>query len=351
MEGKRLTAAREGAVDLTKAAATCAVLLIHCSANRFALWDIGGGPWLANAFWSLIGRWAVPAFLLCSGALMNDPDRELPLEKLLGRYVLRLVAALSVWAALYEGLRFLIGWGSASPLELAAGACRNWLTGGTFYHLYYFYFALALYLALPLTRLIIRHAGEREVRYILVLWLFAGSVLPFLQYFPPVKWMGSSLLYYLLPAAFLCPGLGLLGWYLRRHPPKGWVLWAAVFAGSFAAVFLGVWRRSAAAGWLDGVYLDAFNPFILLMAVSVFRLAQYMTRDGRDAPRWALFLSRASFCVYLVHPAFQLLARKAWFEALPPLWGVPAQAALLLVLSAVAYLVLRRVPWVNRWLI
>jgi len=349
METNRLSQ-REGAVDLAKALAVCGVLLIHCSANRFALYDVGSASWLLTAFWGLVGRWAVPVFLLCSGALMNDPGRELPLKKLFSRYLLRLALALSVWAGLYELLRIYMQRGAASLSVLLAQAARDWFYGDTYYHLYYFYFAIALYLSLPLTRLIARYASDMEIRYLLILWLFAGGVMPYLKCFPPFSKMGASLLYYVLPAAFLCPGLGLLGWYLRQHPPKNWRGPAALFVIGFAAAFLGTWQRSAAAGALDAMHLNAFDPFVLLMAVGLFRLCQ-LWAARRGAPSPAVLLSRASFCIYLIHPFFQWLTRQNFFESLPPLWGVPVQAALLLGLSLISYLILRKLPLVGRWLI
>lgn len=342
---------RDGSVDLAKSLAVCAVLLIHCSANRFALYDVGSAPWLLTAFWGTVSRWAVPLFLMCSGALMNDPGKEVPLKKLFSRYLLRLVLALSVWAGLYELLRVYLQRGAAPLSALLVQGAKNWLYGDTYYHLYYFYFAIALYLALPLTRLIACHATDREARYLLALWLFAGGVMPYLKCFPPFSAMGSSLLYYVLPAAFLCPGLGLLGWYLHQHPSKSWLAPAALFIACFAVVFLGTWRRSAAAGTLDAMHLNAFDPFVLLMAACLFRLCQWLAGQMRTSLRPAALLSRASFCIYLIHPFFQWLTRQSFFEALPPLWGVPIQAALLLGLSLISYLVLRKIPLVGRWLI
>ncbi len=348
--GNTLLTRRVAAVDLTKAAAICAVLLIHCSANRFALFPVSSGPWLCNAFWATVSRWAVPAFLLCSGALMNDPGRDLPLPKLFSRYLLRLALALAVWAGLYELLRIFLGRGTLPLAQLLVQSAKNWLTGSTYYHLYYFYFVLALYLALPLTRLIVRWASPTELKYILALWLAAGVVIPWLGHYPPFSAMGSSLLWYRLPPVFTAVGLGLLGWFLRQHPPRTWFGPLALFLSGFAMSAFGLWRRSAAAGALDTMYLDGFSPFVILMAVGVFQLAQRWTAERQLSPAAAL-LSRASFCVYLIHPFFQWLTRQNFFEALPPLWGVPLQAAVLLALSLAAYAVLRRIPLVNRWLI
>ena len=256
-----------------------------------------------------------------------------------------------MWSALYELLGIAAAWGAAPLAQQAAQAAKNLFYGRSFYHLYYFYFAFSLYLALPLTRLIARWGGEAEVRYLLGLWLLFGGVFPFLQYFWPLREMKGSLLYYVLPEAFLCPGLGLLGWYMRAHPPKSWRPGVLLFAAGFAVTFLGTWGRSVHYGVSDRLFLTGFGPFVLLMAAGVFRLCQWAAAHWNRPPRPVQFLSAASFCVYLVHPFFQSLTVRTPLAALPPWWGIPLHAAVLLALSLAAYLVLRRIPVVNRWLI
>ena len=90
---------------------------------------------------------------------------------------------------------------------------------------------------------------------------------------------------------------------------------------------------------------------MLVMAVGLFRLCQWAGAHWTGMPGAVRFVSSASFCVYLVHPFFQALAKPAFFLTLPVYCAVPAQAALLLALSLGAYWVLRRIPVVNRWLI
>lgn len=354
--GERVNNRRDTAIDLCKALAICAVVCIHCSAGHLVGRQVGSLQWLSACFWGVVSRWAVAVFVLCSGAVMNAPERELPLKKLFSRYLLRLALALSVWAGLYEGMRLYFLRGSSPLSELVVQCAKNWLTGNTWYHLYYFYFAIALYLALPLTRLIARHASRQELRYILALWLLSGGVFSFLQCFPPFNQLNSFLLQYSLSPIVLVPGLGLLGWYLHQSPPKGWTEGLILFLAGFGATFSGTWRHSVAAGALDGLYLSGFSPFVLLMAAGIFRLCQRWadcpaSPRGERASGLIQFLSQGSFCVFLIHPFFQGLDRRAWFESLPSYWAIPAQAALLLSLSYGAYWFLRRIPAVNRWLI
>lgn len=345
------SARRDGAVDLVKSLAICAVLFIHCSANHFANYEVGANRWLATAFFGSVSRWAVPAFLLCSGALMNDPDKDVPLKKLFSRYLLRLFAALAAWAVFYELFRMFTLRGSAPLGTLVRSGLENLFYGNTYYHLYYFYFVFALYLTLPLTRLAARFASGGELRYILAIWFISGGVIRFFQYFWPLNRMQASLLYYVMPAAVLCPGLGLLGWYLRAHPPRGWAGGLGLFALGFAVTMLGTWGRSLRSGALDSFYLDGFGLFVLVMAVGVFRLCQWIAGCWARTPRPVRFLSGASFCVYLVHPFFQYLTVPGRFLALPVYWSVPLQAAVLLALSLLAYGALSRIPAAKRWLI
>ena len=352
MDAKGNAAARrDGAVDLVKCLAICAVLFIHCGSGHFGNYEVGSNRWLAAAFYGSVSRWAVPAFLMCSGALMNDPDKDISLKKLFSRYILRFVAALAAWAVFYEIFRMFTLRGSAPAGTLLRDAASNLLYGTTYYHLYYFWFIFALYLTLPLTRLITRYASEAELRYLLVIWFLSGGVIRTFQYFWPLNRMRSSLMYLSMPMAILCPGLGLLGWYMRAHPPKRCVGGLLLFAAGFAVTMGATCLRSIRSGALDQMFLDGFGLFVLMMAAGVFRVCQWVAGRWAQVPRIVSFVSGASFCVYLIHSFFQYLAVPGRFLAMPVYWAVPLQAAALLALSLAAYLVLRRIPLVKRWLI
>lgn len=338
-------------VDLAKSAAICAVLLIHCSANHYARFEIGSLSWLVTNFFGSVSRWAVPLFVLCSGAVMNDPDKAVSMKSLFSKYLLRLLLALTAWSVVYEAVDIYRAWGTAGLGELLTGAVRNLFYGNTHYHLYFCWLVFLLYLSLPLTRLIARCASEQELRYLVLFGLLCGAVLPFLQYYPPVNQMHRSVLYFVLPYSFCCPALGLAGWYFRTHPPKYWPAWLLLFLGSLGVTFGGVWSRSKASGVLDGVYLGGFSLFVILMAIAVFRLCQCLAVYAAPAARAAAFVSSASFCGYLVHPLFQEALAPERFLSGPVYFAVPAQWLMCMTLSLLTYLILRKLPGVRSWLI
>lgn len=348
----KLASDRILSVDLAKTAAICAVLLIHCSADHYIRFEVGSPSWLSANFFGSVSRWAVSLFILCSGAIMNDSCKEVSLKKLFSKYFLRLFLSLTVWSILYEAIG-IIKLRNTVPLdELLMGAGRNLLCGNTHYHLYFFWFIFAVYLVMPLTRLAARFASEQELRYLVLLGFLLGSIGPLLQYYPPFDQMQTSLRYLILPASFYCPILGLTGWYLRTHPPKRPTDHLALFLVGFAVTFGGVWLRSQKNGVFDGLYLDGFSPFVILMAIAVFQLCQYLAIYVPTCLVSVIkLLSKASFCIYLIHPLFQEALSPSWFLSLPTCFVVPIQWLMLMILSLFSYLLFRMIPFVRFWLI
>lgn len=105
-------------------------------------------------------------------------------------------------------------------------------------------------------------------------------------------------------------------------------------------------------GSLYQVLLQGSAPGVCLQAAEIFGFCVSRFRDRAPIP-WMETVSQASFCIYLVHLFFLELLVSRGFSAglLPPLWGVPALTAAVFFLSFLVWLILRRVPVVNRYLI
>ena len=84
---------RDLGVDLAKAVSILGVIMVHISSQGYNF-PIGSFNWSAAVFWGSVVRGSVPIFFMCSGVLFLDPERELPLKKLYGRYLLRIAAAM-----------------------------------------------------------------------------------------------------------------------------------------------------------------------------------------------------------------------------------------------------------------
>ena len=79
------TDTRDGSIDFLKALAIFGVLTIHTCTLGYQT-PVGSSSWGAAVFWGAVTRASVPIFLMCSGALLLDPARALPLKKPLRRF-------------------------------------------------------------------------------------------------------------------------------------------------------------------------------------------------------------------------------------------------------------------------
>ena len=343
------TALRDGGADFLKAFAIVGVLLIHASTDGYQS-PLGSFDWLAALFWGSVSRASVPIFLMVSGALMLDPNKELSLKRLWTRNLPRLILALFFWAFAYQLYRLVFLSGGVTVDGLVR-AVKDTLLFHHEFHLYYLHIMLVVYAVLPMTRLITAHADKRTVEYLLALWALAGIVYPTFKGFWPFTLLYGIPTQYALNMTWASIGYGLLGWYLRTYARR-WQVWAGVAVVGLAMVYGGTVLPSLAAGTLNTAALEGMSPGVALLGAGVCGAA-FAGLRGRPPFRWASLLSRASFCVYLVHVFFLYILKSLglWAGAGPCVLSVPLTAAAMLACALAVWLVLSRVPVVRRWLI
>lgn len=121
--------------------------------------------------------WAVPCFIMVTGALLLDIDKEISYKKLFGKYILRILSAILIFSMIFrifdmfmDKERFTV-WGIAQGLYKAA-------TGTSWSHVWYLYLLVGLYLLLPFYKKIVKYSSEKELKYLLAVYLIFLSVLP-----------------------------------------------------------------------------------------------------------------------------------------------------------------------------
>lgn len=343
-------AQRTAAIDLLKAAGIIGVLTIHCSIGGYAS-TVGSWNWFGAVFWGCLARASVPVFFMCSGALLLDPEKRLSLSILYRRNLLRLLTALFFWAAVYK-LYGLLASPAGLTLDRAVYAAKEVLLFRHEFHLYYLHIMLLVYVLLPVTRVFIAHADRSQFVYALIVWFLLGIVWPTAKNFWPFTLMNGIPLQWSMNMAYSAVGYGVMGFYLKQYGAQKLQSYLLLFVCGFAVVFGGTAAVSVATGTLWQLFLEGMSPGVALMAFGLFGAAFYLCRDGWR-PRFAERLSKASFCIYLVHMLFVYLLTHVGFTVTlaPSLISIP-----LLVLTVLAggygvYAVLSRIPVVNRYLI
>jgi surface polysaccharide O-acyltransferase-like enzyme len=296
---------------------------------------------------------AVPLFVMVSGALLLDPRGWTTSGQFVRKRALRLVPPLIFWHVFYIGFTGLL----AGELPDGWTALRQVVTGRTAAHLYFFWIVLGLALVAPVLIPWIAQSSRRE-------WLLGGLVataVPVLAATTTVL-RRDPMTFVHTAWTWWIPYLGvfILGWALR-----GVVLAGARLVGATAAV-LGLlvlvtwqWRNPEVPPLLNTLApVNYYGPSVLLLTVLIFLVGQStirhtgalaaLTRPG--VLRLLNPLGAATMGIFGLHVAIlTLVTRAQWFG--PAVTSAPllvARGAAVLVLTCAIVLPLRRVPFVRR---
>ena len=339
---------RDVGLDVVRAAAIVLVVTIHVAGNSLSA-GVGGLNWWGSLLWGTLARPAVPLFLLCSGALMLG--RDIPLKRLFGHNLLRIVLAMLVWALGYQ----LVGLfpGRLNPAGLW-NAVENTLLFRHEFHFYYLHILILVYVFLPAVRVFVRNASRQETEYLLALWFAAGILIPLLRYFPPFSLIYPLNAWYKMGMAYAAIGYGVLGLYLKRYGGELAPKWYALaWAAGFILTFAGTAFFSLRSGALDERFLEGMSPGPMLMALGLFGRMANRERWPDPVVKASGRLALSAFCIYLVHILVMRVEIKLGLDvtAAPSLIVIPLATLAVMIPSCLCWEVLRHIPIVRTWLI
>lgn len=339
--------ARLGYCDALRCLAALAVVLLHCAGATLALEDPGSTRFLVLNFLDGATRWAVPMFLMLTGAFLLDPRRDLNMKKWLG-HLARVAVPLLIWGFLYA---FYDTKGAHLGLEWFLEALIRMVKGELHYHLWYLPMLLGVYLLIPPMRALVQGSSRQGLWYLAGLWGVVTLGLNTLYAFFPDglgrPWLNMLGLYGL--SGYM--GYVLLGYLLRTCAVERrweWLCYALGLVGLVVTVG-GTHLLSLRAGGLEGRLYGYLTPNVCFTALAIF-LAARRLELGRS-PMWAK-AAQGTFGAYLLHPyLLHLLQEKglpdpAWNVA----WAVPLEALVLFAAALVVSLALRKLPKVGKYI-
>ena len=342
-------------VDAAKTVAIFGTLMIHASAAGGFAGEVGSFGWTSALFWNSLIRCAVPLFLLCSGALLLPPEKEVTVASVWKRYIPRMLIALLFWAGAYAGVELLLIKLRTGVLEMVAiqNALRDLFLFNHKNHLYYLHIILLVYAVLPITRFFVAKADRSVLRYGLLVWLVLSSVYPMLRAFPPFANMWGIPAQYAINLTWGAVGLGVLGHLITLEAPSRRPRdFALMYLAGTALTFGGTLVQSLQMGALSELFLQGNAPGVYLQAAGIYGFCVSALHGRKNFPVVET-VSRASFCIYLVHLfVLDFLTGRGFAAGIyPPVWAVPVLVAVMFAAGFAAWLVLRKIPVVNRYLI
>lgn len=274
--------------------------------------------------------WAVPMFVMVSGALLLDPARKMSWQKLWKNYVGRVGGALLLFGLFFivfdmamNGLaetaansNFFV----AHPVgDAEAGVGLNGayvflccfidlLTGHSWTHLWYLYMLLGLYLLLPFFKMVVENSTEKELKGLIVILFLFQCVVPLLGLFGVET-------DYRFSVATVYPLYFFLGYALDARiveVPK-WLSVILVVLG-FGCIWLLVWRDSLSDQAQFLSYGTSYNSIpVVVLAVALFVLldrkaGEEVWSNEKSPNKLLLNFDKCSLGIYLLHLLFIKLA-------------------------------------------
>ncbi|MBD7909405.1 acyltransferase [Sporosarcina gallistercoris] len=331
-------------LDWLRILAALAVVTIHVAAgvvtDKAQTYE---SPWMAGNFFESISRWAVPMFVMISGALMLSSKKEISTSNFLETKMAKILIPLFAFSVIYYANEVRKGEFTFSISDFI----ERFATDDIMYHLWFLYMIAGLYLITPLLKILIQHAKRKDVEYFLLLWLFASVISKALEYF-----IGYS---FKIELFFVTHYVGyfVLGYYLYTYDlQEKWrnLLYFGGFVGWITTFFMTYHESVKLDEPLEHYWYDEHSPNVLLVAVALFVLFKSTKLGEAKLPWIGTVISQASFGIYLIHVlVMQTLYEKfefVWFD-LHPIIGIPYKILIVTALSTILVSLVRKVPIVR----
>jgi len=282
---------------------------------------------------------------MCSGVLFLNPDKKLPIKKLYTKYLPRVIVAMLVWAMAYKINALIIG-GNFSGAGLLQ-AIKEVLVFNQDFHFYYIQIIIMVYICLPIVRIITANASKRQLEYCLAIWFIFGILYPTVGGFWPLTLINGTPKQWMINMVYAAVGYLMLGYYIRFVSTLRRYHYLIVSGAGFLIVFFGTWFMSIYSGEFIDRFLGGMSVGVAMMAFGIVGLCP---NKKSHITAWS---SKASFCIYLVHVFFLRIFYEAGFSVnlFNPALSAPLVTVVIFLCSFAVYLILSRIPVVNKWLI
>lgn len=346
---------RQHFLDVLRVAATCAVVLLHTVTGVMDNTDMSLYPFEQKLFLTVrdLVCWCVPVFIIISGYLFLNPERELTVKQMVFKYCRRVVLALFLFGVPYAWMELAAIEGHFQPQMLWQGV-ESVLKWKTWSHMWYLYLIFFLYLLTPVIRWVLKRLPRGVVYALMALLFVFSSILPFIGKFVSLPSALSAvpgdciyLFYYLCGYLFVC-----------RKEWKKWLF--PLFTGPAVVLAAGM-AFSRIAGF--SVQMAYNYPFTVLLALCLFgaglvRERSHVIESGAEAVKKNTKLwekaAQLCFAVYLIHPVFLNLFYK-YYNISPLSFSIGISLPLFflgtLVLSGVAAYILRFIPVLRKYVL
>lgn len=305
MQRKAKGTTRQADLDFVRIISIVAVIVIHGIAGAVLTKNIGTSGWQVANIIDSFARWAVPVFLMLSGALLIKPASSLEVREFLKKRFSRILIPLLAWPVIYT---LWYAYYSSSP--------PNWsrlivdFIGGVNVapHLYFLFIIAGLYIITPLINIIRGAVSDRQFLNISVIALIVMTTWYSIASFIPGHTVSLDALTQCIPYI----GYYLLGSAIKNVSfKKPWIPIVSFVLSCIIMTFLTSITATKYGATGNGLFFYSYFSIItaIMAPLAFFSLRNIYTliisrlevRIQKRSNHALVTLSNATFGVYLIH--------------------------------------------------
>ena len=280
-----------------KALACFAIVVLHSFNYAYIGYAATDAQRITAAVIRNLMLWAVPCFVMATGTLMLDSERNVTYKKLFGKLIPKMLIPLVVFTfafACFDGV-------ATNTFDFKTVLKTTWsniITGSGWSHMWYLYLMVAIYLMLPIYRIITRTASKQELIYLAVVYYASLSLLKTTEQLTSQQTAFYICVYTVYPL-YLFLGYMIHNKHIELKPAV-YAVMAVVSATAYTAVT--VYGELHDKNVADIVTKYTF-PALPFMAIGIYGL--FYAFDSKESILDKAFreIEKCSFGIYLIHMA------------------------------------------------
>lgn len=342
---------RETELDILRFLAMVSVIVMHiCGGVMKELPSKSFNFVVMNSLITTI-TWCIPIFVMISGGLFLNPQKEITATKLFKKYIKRFVIAFGVWSIIYQIYYYV-------SAMINGGSALNWK--GIFYeaivgpyHMWYLYMLTGIYITIPILRKITESKSVTEY-FIIVFFVFS-----FLQnYGVNIPIIGNAISEIMdktyLPIGVMYIGYFILGFYIKNFDISRKVEYALYILAALLLIFnclvFGIYVLNDIEGIWSVKYL---MPNIIIESSAIYtffvKRISKINFNKRTVKTFSK-LTEYGFGIYLVHALInELVGLTGWTAiTISPFVSIPLLTIVVYTLSLLATIIIRKIPFIGK---
>ncbi len=300
---------RIGYLDALRTVACFAVVMLHVTALNTYNVEFISQEWNIFMFYESVVNWAVPTFVMISGAVMLNKDYA---YKRILMKTLKISQIFFVWSALYLIFDFCI-YGMSTYSDNALWL-QVFLQGH--YHMWYLIMLAGLYLIVPIMKGMIDKASSRKAYVLLaiVLTFTVPTVMDLLQqskvggvlrntvvgaFYRALTNVHDDLNFHLTMgfAAYFVIGYEMVH-FINISAHKCWILGCLCFFIGIVITFFEIMISNSKEA--AGFFMQHYQVAILLQSAGILLIMKSL--QGRKIVLWLGKISPLTLGIYIIHP-------------------------------------------------